>query len=113
MESAIGNSGVPAHTAILQETLLLLRVFSKVADDLARLDLLLNSHFQEDAKGMEFRSLCCYGRVGEKVPLPLFNQLCILPNTGWGFQLLSDGATIVPSALREEQTYACYSKRCR
>jgi hypothetical protein len=109
MDSATGNSGVPTHTAILEETLLLLRVFSKVAEDLARLDLLLNSHFQEDAKGMEFRSLCCYGRVGEKVPLKLFNQLCILPNTGWGFQLESKRATIVPSALREEQTYAYLS----
>jgi hypothetical protein len=109
MDLAIGNSGVPAHTAILQETLLLLRVYSKVSDDLVRLDSLLNSHFQEDAKGMDFRSLCCYGRAGENVPLPLFNQLCILPNTGWAFQLLSDGATIAPSALREEQTFAYLS----
>jgi hypothetical protein len=109
MDSATGNSGVPSHTAILEETILLLRVFSGVAGDLARLDKLLASHFQEDAKGMEFRSLCCYGRVGEAVSLQLFNQLCILPNTGWGFQLSSEGATICPSALREEQTYAYLS----
>ena len=103
--TTLDTTSPPNYVEILDETLELLGLFGNASTDLDRLHQLLNTHFQEDAAGMNFRSLCCFGRVGENVSLDLFNRLCILPKTEWGIQLITtQGTSISPHTLDTEET---------
>jgi hypothetical protein len=72
---------------ILGETVALLQQLHAPSHDLSRLEFLLSHHFQDNPKGLSFRSLCCFGRTGVDVSLDMFNQLCILPKTDWQVRL--------------------------
>jgi hypothetical protein len=88
---------------ILDETAVLLQGFYESSSDRSKLDVLLGTYFQDDAKGNEFRSQCCFGRPGEEVSLDQFNQLCILPITQWRIRLATNGSltTVVSPFILE------------
>jgi hypothetical protein len=88
---------------ILDETAFLLEGFYESSSNRSRLDVLLGAYFQDDAKGNEFRSQCCFGRPGEAVSLDDFNQLCILPITQWRIRLATNGSldTVVSPSILE------------
>jgi hypothetical protein len=77
---------------ILNEVATLLQALWESSFDQERLNGLLSKHFQENALGKDFRSICCYGRKGLDVSLDIFNQLCILPKTQWKVRLSKNAA---------------------
>ena len=78
-----------------------------MSTDRERLNQLLETHFCDDKKGMNFRSLCYFGRAaGVFVSLDVFNILCILPKTKWGIKLYNSGSSVSASTLNIEETAA-------
>ena len=103
-------SAVHAYTAvdcqkILDEIAPLLGLFHSSFQRLERLQELLSLHFQDNSQGEDFRSVCCYGKLGMPVPLALFNALCILPATNYCVQLAqtTTAGIISPRILKEEE----------